>query len=186
MQALVLNLYAIGAIKFGSFTLKSGAISPIYLDLRSIVSYPKLVKEVCATLHQKMKNLSFDCICGVPYTALPIASCLSVTHEIPMLMRRKEAKNYGTKKMIEGSIHPGQTCLIIEDVITSGGSVLETASPLQEEGVVVRDALVIIDREQGGRERLEGKGIRAHSLVSLSQVIQILKEASKIDDNFLL
>ncbi len=180
-KELILKLYEIQAIKFGSFTLKSGAISPVYLDLRGIVSFPNILKAISEALWVKIESLSFDLICGVPYTALPIATCISVMHDLPMVMRRKEAKDYGTKKMVEGIFSPGQSCLIIEDVVTSAGSILETRDSLLKEGLLVKDAITIVDREQGGKLRLENENVRLHSLFSLSEILQVLREEGKID-----
>lgn len=170
---MIEELYAIGAIKHGNFTLKSGIQSPIYLDLRLIVSYPHILKMISALMWEKIQHLSFDRICGVPYTALPIATCLSVQYDLPMVLRRKEVKDYGTKKMIEGV--PGQTCLIIEDVITSGMSISETITPIQEAGMQVHDIVVVVDREQGGRQRIEAQGFRLHSLFTLTQLLDYEK-----------
>lgn len=181
IQKLILDLYAIGAVKFGSFTLKSGMQSPIYLDLRMIISYPKLLKEICTILWEKIENLHCDLICGVPYTALPIASCLSVAHDIPMILRRKEMKDYGTRKMVEGVFQKGQTCLVVEDLITSGISVLETIESLEKEGLQVRDVVVIMNREQGGKEDLEKKGYFVHCLFGMEDLLQILLAEKKID-----
>jgi uridine monophosphate synthetase len=176
MKSLMLDLYAIEAVKLGSFTLKSGIISPIYIDLRLLISYPSLFKKVTQKLGEKMRSLSFDLLCGVPYTALPMATALSITYDIPMVMRRKEVKDHGTKKLIEGAFRPHQRCLIIEDLITSGISILETVEPLQKEGLSVSDVLVVIDREQGGKEALQKKGLNVHALFTLSDLIKTLKE----------
>lgn len=119
-------------------------------------------------------------ICGVPYTALPIASVITVEVDKPMIMRRKEAKNYGTKKLLEGVYECGDKCVIIEDVVTSGSSILEVVRDLKAEGLEVSEALVIMDREQGGRDNLEKSGIKMKSLYTLSQLMNYLFEAEKI------
>jgi uridine monophosphate synthetase len=182
MQPLMFELYEIEAVKFGSFTLKSGIQSPIYIDLRVIISYPRLLKEIASLLWKQIESLSFDLLCGVPYTALPIATAISIAHEIPMVMRRKESKDYGTKKMIEGAFQPGQTCLIVEDVISSGASILETLEPLQKEGLQITDAVVVLNREQGGEKRLKEKGIRLHGLFTISELVATLHSAQKISN----
>ncbi|XP_010878091.2 uridine 5'-monophosphate synthase isoform X2 [Esox lucius] len=183
LESLILNLHDVQAVKFGTFTLKSGITSPIYFDLRVIVSHPTLMNEVSSFLYQcaKVQGLKYDSVCGVPYTALPLATIICSKHERPMLIRRKEAKSYGTKKIIEGTIHPGDTCLIIEDVVTSGSSVMETAVVLQEEGLKVTDAIVLMDREQGGSTMLAESGIRLHSVISISQLLNVLLQAERID-----
>ncbi len=180
MQSLIFDLHEIQAVKFGNFTLKSGIQSPIYIDLRVIISYPHILKQIANLLWEKVKKLSFDLLCGVPYTALPIATAISIAHEIPMVMRRKESKDYGTKKMIEGIFQPGQTCLIVEDVITSGTSILETVEPLQKEGLKITDAVVVLNRQQGGEKKLAEKQIRLHALLTISDLVATLQQAEKI------
>ena len=180
-KSLVTTLFNIGAVKFGSFTLKSGIQSPIYLDLRIIVSYPALLETVGDAFWNLIESCKFDLICGVPYTALPIATVISVHHRIPMIMRRKEVKAYGTKKSLEGAYTPNQTCVVIEDLITSGASVLETIEPIEQEQLKVRDIAVLIDREQGGRQKLESLGYNVHALFTMTEILDILLEAKKID-----
>lgn len=126
-------------------------------------------------------NIACDHLCGVLYTALPIATLLSQKRVCPMLIRRNETKTYGTKKLIEGKYKPGDTALIIEDVVTSGSSVLATVADLKKEGLAVNDAIVVVNREQGGRDSILAAGIRFHSLFTLSQLLDILKDVGRID-----
>ncbi|TSR51438.1 Uridine 5'-monophosphate synthase [Bagarius yarrelli] len=182
LDSLILSLYDVQAVKFGEFKLKSGLNSPVYFDLRVIVSYPDLMNQVSALLHQRAveAGLKFDCVCGVPYTALPLATIICSTHHYPMLIRRKEAKDYGTKRLIEGAVRAGDVCLIVEDVVTSGSSVMETAQVLQAEGLKVTDAVVLLDREQGGTERLSSEGVSLHAVVSVSRLLDVLFRSGRI------
>jgi orotate phosphoribosyltransferase len=180
MRPLILQLFNIMAIRFGQFTLKSGVISPIYLDLRPTISYPKLLVLIAQELYMRVRTCPYERLCGVPYTALPFATVISIQHEIPMIMRRKEKKEYGTAKQIEGLFHEGERCMIIEDVITSGSSILETARDLRAAGLRVEDAAVLIDREQGAISALTQEGIRVHPVLTLSNILSTLTREGKI------
>lgn len=183
MKNLILSLYDIGAVKFGEFKLKSGIMSPIYIDLRVTVSYPKLLQAIANAMWDLVKERQFDCICGVPYTALPIATAMSLAHQKPMVMRRKEVKDYGTKKIIEGALTPGQTCLVVEDLITSGSSVFETIEPLTREGLLVKDVVVLLDREQGGKKNIEDRGYALHAVITMTELLSNLHAEKKITDD---
>lgn len=172
--SLIHSLYKIGAIKFGEFTLKSGKSSKIYLDLRQIVSHPSVLRDVAEAIWLQISQTTFDLVCGVPYTALPIATCISLLHNVPMIMRRKEKKDYGTKQQIEGAYQKGQRCLIIEDVITSGTSICETADELEAAGLIIQDTAVLIDREQGGAENLQKRHYHVHAVLTLNEILEEL------------
>lgn len=178
---LILSLHEIQAIKFGEFTLKSGMLSPIYLDLRVTISYPHILKQIAQAMAEKVAEVDFDCMCGVPYTALPFATALSLLMDKPMVMRRKERKDYGLKKIIEGAFEEGEQCLVVEDLVTSGNSVHETICPLEESGLKVCDVVVLVDRQQGARQRLEGEGYRLHAVIELLTMVDVLASHGKLD-----
>lgn len=182
LKEIAIQLFKIDAVKFGEFMTKSGVKTPVYFDLRVIVSHPDLMESISKVIYDfAVADTKCDHLCGVPYTALPIATLLSVQSKVPMLMRRKEAKAYGTKKMIEGQYKPGQTCLIIEDVVTSGSSVLETVTDLRKEGLQVNEAIIILDRQQGGEKALELNNVTMRSLFTLTQLVDILVSAGYVD-----
>ena len=178
-----LESYKLEIIKFGKFTLKIGIESPFYVDLRPLASDPKILKKLAEHLLEILpKDTKLDLICGVPYAALPMATVMSLLSGIPLIMKRKEAKGYGTKKLIEGIYKQGQSCLLVEDVITSGKSLLETIAEVEKEGLKVSDIVVVLDRQQGGKELLEQKGYRVHTLFTITEVMKILHEAGEIDN----
>lgn len=178
-----LECYKLGIIKFGRFTLKSGIESPFYVDLRPLASDPKILKHLANYMLEMLPLDNFDLICGVPYAALPMATAMSLESYLPLIIKRKEAKQYGTKKLIEGIYEKGQNCLLVEDVITSGKSLLETIPEIENEGISVSDIVVVLDREQGGKQLLESKGYRVHTLFTISEVCQMLQEDNKLTDD---
>lgn len=177
-ETLLEKFNEVKGIQYGDFLLKSGQRSSIYIDLRVIVSYPELLKAVSEKIWEKIQGCRFDKICGVPYTALPIATAISLMHNCSMVLCRKEAKEHGLKKRIEGHFQPGQECVIIEDVVTSGGSILETIAVLENEGLKVNHVVTFIDRDQGGKANLKAKGYTLHSVYTLPELLKIQKGAT--------
>lgn len=178
-----LEAYKLEIIKFGRFTLKSGIESPFYVDMRPLASDPKILKHLANFLLDILPLNNFDLICGVPYAALPMATAMSLESYLPLIIKRKEAKKYGTKKLIEGIYKKGQNCLLVEDVITSGKSLLETIEEVENEGLNVSDIVVVLDRQQGGKERLEEKGYKVHTLFTISEAVKILQEENQLLDD---
>lgn len=175
-EQFFLKIYNLGIIKFGHFTLKSGMTSPIYIDFRPIASRPDLLIKLSDLLLREVPYHTFELICGVPYAALPIATTLSLRSNIPLIIKRKENKGYGTKRMIEGIYKKGQNCLLIEDVITSGDSLLQTVRDLEKEGLIIKNILSILDREQGGIDNIKKRGFNIRTLFRIGEVLKMLEK----------
>lgn len=182
-EKLLTELHKVNAIKTGSFLLKSGSVAPVYFDLRVIISFPNILTQVCDALWEKVKDLKFDLVCGVPYTALPLATVIAVKHNVPMVLKRSKVKDYGTRCMVEGKFETGQKCLVVEDVVTSGSSVYETVQELENVGLKVTDAVVLMNREQGGPENLKNKGITLHSVYDSTKALDILLKHKTIEED---
>ena len=179
-EKLCLDLFKIGAVKFGEFTLKSGLKSPIYIDLRVLISYPDVLKEVAEELRKKTMGLQFDRIAGIPYAAISIATAISLENDIPMIYPRKEQKDYGTKRAIEGVYSQGERILVYDDLITTGDSKFEAIAPLEAAGLKIKDVVVLVDREQGGKDELKEKGYDLHPVFTMTEMLDILVEHNKI------
>lgn len=179
-RKLVEDLYGCGALRFGEFRLKSGALSPFYVDLRGIISHPPILQAVALRILEVLRPLRFDRIAGIPYAGLPIATAVSLAGNLPMLYARKEVKEHGIRRTLEGTFKPGEVVIPIDDVITDGASKFEAAAPLLEAGLVVRDFVIVLDREQGGAERLREKGYVLHSALKISAVLAHLRDAGTL------
>src|SRR5262245_11411821 len=130
-------LYRIGAVRFGEFTLKDGRRSPFYLDLRVLVSHPDALARTARAMLQRTAGLQYDRLAGIPYAGLPLAVAMALVGERPMIYARKEVKEYGTKRLVEGEYRAGERALLIDDVVTSGGAKLEAIGPFRDAGLVV-------------------------------------------------
>src|SRR5215212_9682342 len=174
------SLLDAGCIKFGNFTLKSGLQSPIYIDLRQIITYPKLLEQIGAAYLPLLKELKFDRIAGLPYAAIPIATAVSLQGNYPMIYPRKEVKTYGTKAEIEGEYHAGETIVVIDDLATTGGSKFEAIEKLTGVGLVVKDVVVLVDRQSGAKESLVQAGYFMHSVLTISELLAYWEENGKV------
>ena len=181
LSALADGLLSAGCIKFGDFTLKSGLKSPIYIDLRQIITYPKLLEQIAAAYLPILRPLSFDRLAGLPYAAIPIATAISLAGNYPMIYPRKEAKSYGTKAEIEGEYHAGETAVIIDDLATTGGSKFEAIEKLTGAGLIVKDVVVLIDRQSGAKESLEAAGIQLHAVLTISALLEYWESTGNVE-----
>ena len=179
--ALADGLLNADCIKFGNFTLKSGLSSPIYIDLRRIISFPKLLVQIGEAYLPLLRNLAFDRLAGLPYAAIPIATAVSLQGDYPMIYPRKEVKTYGTKAEIEGEFHAGETALVIDDLATTGGSKFEAIEKLTAVGLVVKDIVVLVDRQSGAKESLEQAGYSMHAVLTITQLLDYWEETGKVE-----
>ncbi|HEY9641172.1 MAG TPA: orotate phosphoribosyltransferase, partial [Coleofasciculaceae cyanobacterium] len=177
---LILQLYDIGCILFGEFVQASGATFPYYIDLRKIISNPQIFHQILQAYAELLKPLRFDRIAGIPYGSLPTATGLALRLNYPMIFPRKEVKAHGTRRVIEGNFLPGETIVVVDDILISGNSALEGAAKIKSVGLEVRDIVVFLDHEQGVKDRLRDQGYQAHAVLTLSEITETLYQAGRI------
>ena len=163
-----------GALQFGDFTLASGAKSKYYIDIKRASTDPKVLKLIAEGMAAKLKEqgLKVDRIAGIVLGSVPLAAALSLETGIPYVMVRKEKKDHGTGKLIEGVLNSGEKVLVVEDVITSAGSSVKGIATLRAEGAVVENVFSVIDREAGGSDALAEIGVRLSPLVKASELLK--------------
>jgi uridine monophosphate synthetase len=171
LDTLADGLLHAGCIRFGEFTLKSGLQSPIYIDLRRLVSHPELLSAVARAYIPLLETLEFDRLAALPYAALPITTAISLQGGWPMVYPRKEMKEYGTRAVVEGGFHSRETVVIIDDLATTGGSKFAAIEKLLAAGLMVDDVVVLVDRQSGAGEALEEAGYQFHAVFTLTQML---------------
>ena len=181
-EELIHDLYNNGFIQFGDFTLASGVKSPYYIDMRLALSIPSILRKVVFLYrHEVYTCCKFDVLAGIEVGSIPIASILSYTMDVPMIYVRKRVKEHGLRKYVEGRLEEGSKVLVLEDVSTTGSSIIHAVEKIREAGGVVEDAIVFIDREQGAVENLEKHGVKLHPIYTVTQILDVLYEGGHID-----
>jgi orotate phosphoribosyltransferase len=162
-----------GALLHGDFTLASGRESSYYIDIKKASTNPKVLALIAEELQRaiEVERIGFDRIGGVVLGSIPLAVALSLRTGVPFVMVRKEKKDHGTEGLVEGMLEEGDRVLVVEDVVTSAGSSAEAIATLRKAGAIVTDVLAVIDRQEGGRERLSGIGVGLHALLQAEDVL---------------
>lgn len=179
-------LHKIDALKFGVFKLTSGKASPYYIDLRVVPSFPDAFRQICDFCAEQITNQvglkNFDRVAGVPLAGIPFASQIAYNLGKPFLYVRKGVRLHGRKRRVEGILISGDCVLLIDDLVTTGLTLNRAAKAVRAEGGVVKEAVALLDREEGGREKLEKNGINLHALLKMSEVASTLFEIGAIDE----
>src|SRR4030043_931112 len=186
MKQVGILLIKNSAIKFGDYTLTSGKKSPYYIDLRQTISSPITMDWIANSLTRIVLNEigkgKIDKILGVPTAGVPFATVVSQKLSIPLIYYRQARKEHGVRKKVEGILERNDRVLIVDDLITTGESVIEAAEVIREQGGVVNELVVLLDREQGGQQRLRSTRIEPHVLFKISDAMTWLHKVGLIED----
>ena len=186
LEGLIVDLFDIGCLLFGEYVQASGAVFNYYVDLRQIISDPNLFHRVLHAYASQLQGLYFDRIAGIPYGSLPTATGLSLQLHKPLIYPRKEVKAHGARRLIEGDFDAGDRVVVVDDILITGGSVLEGIAKLESSGLVVEDVVVFIDHggdhDRQARERLAAAGYRCHSVLNIEQITTVLHRAGRLSD----
>ncbi len=187
---LAKELWELGAVQFGEFNIGRTMQSPIYLNPRLLVSNPTALERVARVIKEETETMlslrhptisPFSLVAGVPFGGLHLATAFSLATRVPLiyLHPRKD----GAGNVIEGNYVPGQTVLVIDDLITGGTSIVETVQELRSAGLMVRDAIVLLDRRQRGKERLRANGMSLHPMLDISTLLNYLMSHGNISED---
>jgi orotate phosphoribosyltransferase len=182
-------LHKIDALKFGLFKLTSGKVSPYYIDLRIVPSFPDAFRQICdfygESITSQVGIKNFDRIAGVPIAGIPFASQIAYNLRKPFLYVRKGVRLHGRQRRVEGILVSGDRVLLVDDLVTTGLTLKKAAQAVTAEGGVVKEAVALLDREEGGKENLAKYGIQLHALLRISEVANTLYEIGALDEESL-
>lgn len=186
------TLWRLGAVQFGDFTLGRTTVhSPIHINLRLLIAHPTALARSAHIILQELQTLQamrnpqvdpFDLVCGVPFGGLVVGEAFSLASKVPLIYLHPHTDDLESE--VEGLYHPSQTAIIMDDLVTGGGSIIVTANRLRDEGLFVRDAVVLFDRQSGGHAKLDEVGIRLISVLTLEVLLTYLRSSGKIGDDW--
>lgn len=183
LDRLILSLYEIGSISFGDFILASGIRSPYYIDLRRVMSYPDLFRSVIELYKSKLLDIGYyDALSGIETGSIPIASILSYILNKPLLYVRKKPKKYGLNRFLEGVLNSGMRIVVIEDVVTTGRSIMHAVETIRSSGGIVDYAIAFIDREQGASHLLHRNRVKLIPILRVREMFKSLHRNGVIPD----
>ena len=185
LAELIVDLFDIGCLLFGEYVQASGAVFNYYVDLRQIISDPNLFQRVLDSYAVLLRELAFDRIAGIPYGSLPTATGLSLQLQKPLIYPRKEVKAHGARRLIEGDFEDGDVVAVVDDILITGGSVLEGIAKLESSGLLVQDVVVFLDHggdhDRHAKERLAAAGYRVHAVLDITRITQVLQQAGRLE-----
>ena len=182
-EKIAKSLSDIKVVKFGEFTLTSDIISPIYIDLRILPSYPEAMATITAELVKVVKKLKPDVIAGAETAGIPLATAISLKTKMPMIYVRKRPKSYGTKEQIEGVLKKDSKVILVDDMATNAFSKIKFIEGIKYSGGIVEDVIIVLDREQGGVEALAKENVKLHSLITLKELLNYMKDKNILDES---
>jgi uridine monophosphate synthetase len=175
------RLFDSGCIRFGDFELKSGIRSPVYLDLRTLVGHPGVLRAVARRYVPLLLESGATRLAGVPLAGMPLATAAALESGMPMVYPRPSVKDHGLMSKVDGPFEEGDRVVVLDDVATSGASILETVSRLRDVGCVVDTAVVLVDRGGGADEALAAEGVALRAVTSLQAVTERLEALGRIE-----
>lgn len=182
-------LHKIDALQFGLYKLTSGKVSPYYIDLRIVPSFPDAFRDICdfyaETITTQIGLKNFDRIAGVPIAGIPFASQIAYNLKKPFLYVRKGARFHGRERRVEGILVSGDRVLLVDDLVTTGLTLKKAAESVRAEGGIVTEAVAFLDREEGGKEKVENAGVKLHALLKISEIANTLYEIGAVDEESL-